>query len=967
MFAKQPSTPGGGGLFGAASSGGTPLFGTMQQQQAAQSPGGFFSLAQPTTGGLFGAAPTATTTQQQQPSLFGGTTGLFGAQRPTGTPSLFGAPTTATPGAGGGLFGTTPAPAPTTSLFGAPTSTGLFAPLTPPAPALTAGGPIGTKDIQWREEYNKETNGRIQTITYLPEVNQTKCAEELRWEDYCAGLTPGKTLTVTPTGLFGAALQPAGGLFGAAAPTTGLFGTTQPAQRPTGLFGTTQPITGGLFGTAQPTTTTTTGGLFGTAPLLTTTGGLFGTVQPVAAKASWLGAPTTTTGGLFGTTTTTGLFGAPQPATAGGLFGTQQPTAPTTTGGLFGTQPTTPTTTGLFGVAKAAPPTTGLFAPAPTAGGLFGTQAPPSPGLFRRPTTAPTPFIAPLFAPRPAAPAPSTGLFGTQPTTTTTAGGLFGTQPTTTAGGLFGVPQQPAAGGLFAQQPTTTTGGLFGTQPTATTAGGLFATQPTTAASGLFETQPTTTPGGLFGTQPTATAGGFFGTQPTPTAGGGLFGAQPTTTAGGLFGPQQPPAGGGLFGTQLGGLGQQQGGLFGTQPPAFGGLFGPQQQQQTAVPTTVGGIPQVQQPTPPSAPYDPYGLSKLYGAVPGYLVPAVAPAPFAFPASGVILPTQYRRYKSASLAQMWKPLPEYTSELRRQPLPSLTPKRVVRKPQASSIGLAADYGWAEPPPFAYVFPLGVEPPPPRLTSRGEWTPFRSVSEEEALMQPLTPRTPEWETPRGGPKPPAWVSQSLLRRQRRASETITMPRPPAETVPSVPARGEETPIRLTGRMALGRKREEEEERRRRLVLTCTREGYSTRPTIETLSAYSEARLAAVEDFTVYREGYGEITWPGLTDVRGLNVDDAVLIEDKAVEVYPDEYLKAAGFEGPPPVGVGLNKPAIVTLFGCGPKEGLDEKAEGFQAVYDTHVRRMRRYTEDKLSAHFIAVSPQGVWRFRVDHF
>jgi hypothetical protein len=94
------------------------------------------------------------------------------------------------------------------------------------------------------------------------------------------------------------------------------------------------------------------------------------------------------------------------------------------------------------------------------------------------------------------------------------------------------------------------------------------------------------------------------------------------------------------------------------------------------------------------------------------------------------------------------------------------------------------------------------------------------------------------------------------------------------------------------------------------LKCTREGYSTRPSLETLQSYSDSRLAAVEDFTICHEMYGEITWPGLTDVRGISIDDDVIIEDRAVEVYPSKE------EPPVPIGVGLNKPALVTLYNCG---------------------------------------------------
>ena len=172
-----------------------------------------------------------------------------------------------------------------------------------------------------------------------------------------------------------------------------------------------------------------------------------------------------------------------------------------------------------------APPVNTL-APAPAAGGLFGsTPAPAGGGLFG------------------STPAPASGGFGGS--TPAPAGGGFGGfgSPAPAGGGLFGSTPAPAGGGLFGGTPAPAPagGGLFGSTPApAPTGGGLFgASSPTAApAAGNFSfggsTPAPATGGGLFGGTP----------APAPAAGGYSFGgtAAPAPAAGGLFGAPAAPA-----------------------------------------------------------------------------------------------------------------------------------------------------------------------------------------------------------------------------------------------------------------------------------------------------------------------------------------------------------------------------------------------------------------------------------------
>lgn len=173
----------------------------------------------PSGGGLFGSTPAPA-----------GGGGLFGSAPP--------------PSGGGGLFGSSPAPAGGGGLFGS-------------APATAGGGGL----------FGNAASG---------------------------GSLFGGNSTPAPAGgnLFGSSTPAnSGGLFGSNAPAgSSLFGT--PAPSGGGLFGTAAPSSGGLFGAPAPSS----GGLFGTPA--SSSGGLFG--APAPASGGLFGAPAPNSGGLFG-------------------------------------------------------------------------------------------------------------------------------------------------------------------------------------------------------------------------------------------------------------------------------------------------------------------------------------------------------------------------------------------------------------------------------------------------------------------------------------------------------------------------------------------------------------------------------------------------------------------------------------------------------------------------------------------
>lgn len=194
-----------------------------------------------------------------------------------------------------------------------------------------------------------------------------------------------------------------------------------------------------------------------------------------------------------------------------------------------------------------------------------------------------------------------------------TGGGLFGNSTSSNNGnnnstfgssgsGLFGNSQTNA---LNKPNGTSTSGGLFGNLAPSATSGGLFGNQNTQLSAS----------GGLFGNstnvnKPANTGlGNFTGSNPPQISGSGLFGNSSlnTSAGGGLFGNASQgsqPSSGGLFGNSSaqnkpslslfsgGGIssGQSSGGLLGSNSSNNKGLFG----------NSAGGLFGSSQPNPPT-------------------------------------------------------------------------------------------------------------------------------------------------------------------------------------------------------------------------------------------------------------------------------------------------------------------------------------------------------------------------------
>jgi hypothetical protein len=86
---------------------------------------------------------------------------------------------------------------------------------------------------------------------------------------------------------------------------------------------------------------------------------------------------------------------------------------------------------------------------------------------------------------------------------------------------------------------------------------------------------------------------------------------------------------------------------------------------------------------------------------------------------------------------------------------------------------------------------------------------------------------------------------------------------------------------------------------------------------------------------------------------------VIFHSKEIEVYPDESKK-------PPVGHELNKPAVITLQKCFPKDKSGKRLNAPEDI--TRFENKLKHQTQKFGGRFIAYKADaGEWSFRVEHF
>ncbi|KAL2162192.1 hypothetical protein VTH06DRAFT_7105 [Thermothelomyces fergusii] len=942
---------GGGGFgsntggFGSGGFGSKPAFGTPSTSSGT----GLFGSTTTTAGSTgfgsgFGSTNTTSTPFGSGSSLFGGskpaTTG-FG----TGT-STFGS------GTGGGLFGSSST---TGTGFGATSNPGI---------GTNVGDPPGTAIVPFSPTVEKEPNNPSQSNSFqnilFMDAYKKWSADELRLVDYNQGRKSGG---VGGTGAFGGSTFGGTTGFGTNTTSTGFGSNTG-----TGLFGSSQPASTG-FGT-----NTTSSGGFGSG------GGLFGN-KPAS-------------GGLFGNTSTS------QPAQSGGLFGSSGTSAfgSNTTSTGFGSN-TTNTGGGLFGNTNQNKPGGFSFGSTGTGTSAFGTTSTSGFGTNTSGTTG-------------------GGLFGNTQSNTT-GGGLFGgqqQQSTGTGFGTgFGTQTQNTGGGLFGNQQQQKPGGLFGggTSSTGTTGGGLFGNTNTgTTGFGSSTTNQSTT-GGLFGSKPATTGGGLFGsttTGQTGTTGGGLFG-----NLGGNTQNQQPQQG-----SLFGGLGQNTqakpslfgsstttgGSLFGNQPnqQQGGSLFGSsttqQQPQQGTLGSSLFGASQSQQ--MPQQPFNAsindisaYGAQTLFSGLPDDKIQN--PGPLATPLSGK------SKVKSRSILPMYKLSPANASRL-------ITPQKRGYGFSYSAYGSPASPAGSSTPGFSQSLLAGsVNRGLSKSVSSSNLR--RSLNVEDSILQPgafsanssmrlgstsshkkliinkemrsdlfASPNkeTRALEDGNSSRKLAKRVSfdtgtvettpdnrQAPVENGSSTSDAKSDARPstngvngskpsPASPAPEVEqVQGNELAIvPEEGSPATARTE------KKKTGSTIEPGAYWMSPSAEEIRAMNRMQRQRVSDFTVGRENVGSVTFKVPVDLSNINLDEIfdgiVILVPRSATVYPVAAKK-------PPVGKGLNVPAVISLEHSYPRGGLATTGRRLER----HIERLKTAIPDTTFESYDKET--GVWTFSVEHF
>lgn len=138
----------------------------------------------------------------------------------------------------------------------------------------------------------------------------------------------------------------------------------------------------------------------------------------------------------------------------------------------------------------------------------------------------------------------------------------------------------------------------------------------------------------------------------------------------------------------------------------------------------------------------------------------------------------------------------------------------------------------------------------------------------------------------------------------------------------------------------------------------RKEYTLYPNLIEMARMTELQLSTVNDLCIENE-YGQITWEGKTDVRGINFDILVHIDLYSATVYPEEIER---LNLKPEIGKGLNKPAIIKLYKIFPA------LNSTQATRKKFVENLKAKTTKIPDAEFISYEESvGVFTFKVAHF
>ena len=134
---------------------------------------------------------------------------------------------------------------------------------------------------------------------------------------------------------------------------------------------------------------------------------------------------------------------------------------------------------------------------------------------------------------------------------------------------------------------------------------------------------------------------------------------------------------------------------------------------------------------------------------------------------------------------------------------------------------------------------------------------------------------------------------------------------------------------------------------------SRSNYSTSPSMIQISRMTLSEVEKIKNFSIKNE-FGEIMWPGYTNLIGLNLDLIVNISENSAEVYPDDLYPIE--DSKPIKGSGLNKKARITLNNI---ENIQSREN-----FDEYLTKMAKEQNCK---HVKYDNDLNQWTFEVEHF
>nr|5CWW_A Chain A, Nucleoporin NUP145N [Thermochaetoides thermophila DSM 1495]5HB5_A Chain A, Nucleoporin NUP145 [Thermochaetoides thermophila DSM 1495]5HB5_B Chain B, Nucleoporin NUP145 [Thermochaetoides thermophila DSM 1495] len=134
-------------------------------------------------------------------------------------------------------------------------------------------------------------------------------------------------------------------------------------------------------------------------------------------------------------------------------------------------------------------------------------------------------------------------------------------------------------------------------------------------------------------------------------------------------------------------------------------------------------------------------------------------------------------------------------------------------------------------------------------------------------------------------------------------------------------------------------------------------YWMSPTADDIRAMNRMQRQRVVGFTVGRENVGSVQFKVPVDLSNINLDDLfgtiVILEPRSATVYPNAAKK-------PPMGKGLNVPALISLEHSWPRGGPTIKGRRLER----HIERLKSIPDTTFESY----DPEtGVWAFSVEHF